>query len=167
MANETRVAARGVLLSPEDRILLVEMDLPWLGRIWMVPGGGQEAGESLEQTAARELAEETGLHGATIGPRLYWRTVTIEGESHTHDLLEHYFLVHTEEFTPSDLDLTAEETGWVKGHRWWGADEIRRSDALFAPPQIGELLAELVAKGPRPARRIGTAAHYAQKAEQR
>ena len=36
---------------------------------WTMPGGGMEWGESPEQTAHRELAEETGL-AASLGPVL-------------------------------------------------------------------------------------------------
>src|SRR5712691_1662446 len=39
------------------------------GARWQLPKGKREPGESLEQTAAREVAEETGLVGE-IGPRL-------------------------------------------------------------------------------------------------
>jgi len=64
---EAPVVAVGVLLLDGDRVLLVQRARPpQVGR-WTVPGGGVELGETLEEAALRELAEETGL-GCTLGP---------------------------------------------------------------------------------------------------
>ena len=90
-------------------------------------------------------------------------TLTIDTGSQTHELLEHYFLVPTDEFTPTALELTEEEEGWLCGHRWWSADEIRASRERFAPPEIADLLANLVTHGPQPLRRIGSAEHQAER----
>lgn len=47
---------------------------------WTVPGGGQEPGESLEETAHRELREETGIEATITGIRKLRRNVAVPNE---------------------------------------------------------------------------------------
>lgn len=61
------LVAVGVLLLDGDRVLLVQRAKPPAVGRWTVPGGKVELGETLEEAALRELAEETGM-SATLGP---------------------------------------------------------------------------------------------------
>ena len=54
----------GVCLVDGDHILLAE-HVKRGHRHWLLPGGGVEPGESMEETAAREMLEETGFTVAT------------------------------------------------------------------------------------------------------
>src|SRR5437762_2287399 len=51
-------AAAALLRDEQQRLLLVK---PHYRSVWLLPGGLMEAGESPQQTAAREVQEEIGL----------------------------------------------------------------------------------------------------------
>lgn len=55
------VTGVSVMLFDGDRVLIVERAKPPYQGFWSLPGGAQQWGETLEQAARRELAEETGL----------------------------------------------------------------------------------------------------------
>jgi ADP-ribose pyrophosphatase YjhB (NUDIX family) len=55
----------GIVVLRPGQVLLVKRGNPPLAGAWSLPGGAQELGETAEQAARRELAEETAL---TLGP---------------------------------------------------------------------------------------------------
>lgn len=56
----------GVVVRRGGRLLLGRREKPDEPRSWSLPGGALESGESVEQAARRELAEETGLHADDV-----------------------------------------------------------------------------------------------------
>lgn len=70
-----RRVARGLLITPDGRILLLKAREPSTGReFWFPPGGGIEPGETDLQALKRELFEETGLANPDVGPAVWTRT---------------------------------------------------------------------------------------------
>ncbi|HWH70465.1 MAG TPA: NUDIX hydrolase, partial [Candidatus Sulfotelmatobacter sp.] len=57
----------GVLIDPNGKVLLREPEGHHRGHIWTFAKGRPEPGEAPEETALREVLEETGVRGRILG----------------------------------------------------------------------------------------------------
>ena len=113
--------------------------------LWSLPKGHIELGETAEQTAIREVAEETGIEGtvlAALGSIDYW--FVTEGRR-VHKTVHHYLMrFHGGEL--SDEDVEVSEVAWVPlkelPSRLAYADERRLAEVA------GELIDKLHTDGP-------------------
>jgi 8-oxo-dGTP diphosphatase len=64
---ERPIVGVGAVIVEADRVVLIRRRFEPLAGQWSLPGGTLELGETLEQGAAREMVEETGLV-VHIGP---------------------------------------------------------------------------------------------------
>lgn len=109
-----------------DRILLVEHKL--FGRdFYTLPGGGIEEGETPEQAAVRELAEECNVTGSIIRP------LTIEYKPDNESRVYTFLVEIPEEVEPAkgiDPELPTDEQSIV-GVGWRRLDEIPERDRAY------------------------------------
>ncbi len=140
-----RLSARLLILNDTGRLLLfrfVHKTGPLAGQdFWATPGGGVEDGESLDQAAVRELAEETGLRRENVGPEVARREFTLQlpdGEYVAAD--ERFFLVRVADDSLSRANWTAFEREVMVEHRWWSPDELLRTEATIWPENLLEML---------------------------
>jgi 8-oxo-dGTP pyrophosphatase MutT (NUDIX family) len=80
--------------------------------LWSLPKGHLEAGETLEQAAIREVAEETGITGViigTLGTIDFW--FVVDGRR-VHKTVHHY-LMRAVGGVLSDADVEVTEVAWV------------------------------------------------------
>jgi 8-oxo-dGTP pyrophosphatase MutT (NUDIX family) len=113
--------------------------------LWSLPKGHIELGETAEQTAIREVAEETGIHGsvlAALGSIDYW---FVTDGRRVHKTVHHY-LMRFSGGELSDNDLEVAEVAWVPirelPSRLAYADERRLAEVA------DELIGRLQTDGP-------------------
>jgi 8-oxo-dGTP pyrophosphatase MutT (NUDIX family) len=142
-----RVGARVLLLNNDDQVLLIHARDPdnpghhW----WELPGGGQDPGEKLEDTARREIAEETGLVLDEIGRKLWTRESRFTYRGREHHRLDHVYLARTETTAPrTALRHTANERAGLIERRWWSATALSQSADKLLPAELPDLLQTLL-----------------------
>lgn len=145
-----RPAVRGLVIDPEQRVLLIRLCFS-TGTWWVLPGGGIFPGENELDALHRELAEEVGLVGASVGPLIWKRThvfslVDTDGKDWDGQA-ESVYLVESDWFEPQPLmspdELVAENIDEI---RWWTRSEIDTYTGSdnFAPPELSMHLSKLL-----------------------
>jgi 8-oxo-dGTP pyrophosphatase MutT (NUDIX family) len=105
-------AARTAVIARRNRAGRVE---------WCLPKGHVENGETLEQTAAREVAEETGIVGrvlAPLGSIDYWFTTA---GARVHKVVHHYLL----EATGGELSIEGDPDAEAIDVAWFPLDDVQ------------------------------------------
>ncbi len=88
--------------------------------LWDLPKGHQEPGEPIEETALREVEEETGLKGLLLGE-------FIRMTDHTYLREGQWYLKHTWWFRmtcPENQNLVPQTEEDISEVRWVGKDEL-------------------------------------------
>ncbi len=148
-APTPRHAARIVVTDERDRLLLIQFQDPQTGhRWWSAPGGALEPGESYEEAAVRELAEETGLTSAILGPCVWRRQHLGRFNGNSFHAVERAYLVRVPEFEPDSDGWTPLEQQVHVGMRWWTLEELDASTEELSPRRLPELIRQLLANGP-------------------
>jgi 8-oxo-dGTP pyrophosphatase MutT (NUDIX family) len=146
--TDVRLAARAVVLDPDNRILLVH----WVNQdhdvdVWLTPGGGVDEGEDRDDALRRELREEAGLDHFVAGPVIWTRSHAFPWYGRTIEQRETFVLVRTSRFEPRPDPAALAEEG-VREVRWWTVDEIEASGETFAPRRLAAVLRDLIRNGP-------------------
>ena len=116
LRTERAVSAGGVVYRLSDRgpeVVLCGRDI---GAIWGLPKGTPEPGESIQETALREVREETGLPVTLedpIGDITYWFARPDEGVRFHKTV--HYFLMRADGFDTSGHDHEYDRVEWHAG----------------------------------------------------
>lgn len=109
-------SAGGLIFDDEGRVAIIARHSRSGHLEWCLPKGHIEKGETPQETAVREVHEETGILGEVVDSIAtidYWFTGTTQ---RVHKLVHHYVLKRTggELTVEGDPDHEAEDAIWVK-----------------------------------------------------
>ncbi len=102
-------AGGGLVRNKEGKYLLI-----YRHKLWDLPKGKQEPGETIEDCALREVEEETGLHNLRLGERI---CIT----HHTYQVFGEKVLKHTywyRMYDDAEENLLPQEEEDITGARW-------------------------------------------------
>jgi 8-oxo-dGTP pyrophosphatase MutT (NUDIX family) len=129
--DKERTSVRVILVDGNGSILLIDTHdpvMPEVGHWWELPGGGMEPGETVTQTAIREIAEETGLvlTPAMVEPTIWTRSVTYVRRLVRTLQHEHVVVARLEALTPavSSDGRVPGERDELGAARWWTVSDI-------------------------------------------
>lgn len=144
-----RPGARVLLLDAEDRLLLFrtapDPRKPDKDIIWMTPGGASDPGEAPEQTARRELVEETGF-SPDLGPCVWERRWTWYYGAHEtwFDTLEYFYPTRVGGSAPELHPHVDDEMVSLLEYQWLSLGEIEACKEMVSPLRLAELLPPII-----------------------
>jgi 8-oxo-dGTP pyrophosphatase MutT (NUDIX family) len=137
------VSAGGVVLAelrPDAPVALVAHRSVRGSLQWTLPKGAQEAGETVEQTALREVREETGLEVELVGPLDiidYWFVWAPE-RTRYHKFVHHYLM----RAVGGDF---AEHDSEMEDAAWFEPAQARRRMAFANERKLLDLIPDVLA----------------------
>lgn len=123
MEQRVKVGVGFILINPKRQFLLGQRKSAYGNGTWGFAGGKMEFGESFEQTAVRECAEECGIKVAESA-------VKILGVTNDYDGKDHYVTIFTCAYV-CDEKPTLTEPDKFEQWDWFDIDNL--PDNLFLP----------------------------------
>lgn len=112
---KTQVSSGGVIFRKNNNMVEIALVSVKDGKVWCLPKGIVDKGESPEKTAVREVSEETGLRGRIIeklGEIKYWYYIK-EGNIKCRKTV-HFFLMEYEGGDVADHDWEVDSASWFQ-----------------------------------------------------
>jgi 8-oxo-dGTP pyrophosphatase MutT (NUDIX family) len=151
-----RNSVKVLLLNDKDKLLLISADDPktttvngeYHGKFWFPIGGEMKKGESIEETAFREIHEETGIEKEDIelGPIVWYGEFDLVlGGVKTH-LKQTFIIARTKKrkVTPTKLDIWERKV--IKEIKWFSMEEIEKSNEIIYPVLLKKYLPDIIFK---------------------
>ena len=142
-----RPSARVVVIDDADRVLLFAGTNDEDHRFWYPPGGAIELGESPEETARRELREETGLAVVNLQGEVGRRDVVVSWGGVRYDCRERWFVARVPISEVDTSGMADDEQLMISEYRWWSVDELAQTSDRLVPAILATLVRDLLEDG--------------------
>ena len=122
-----RTSAGGIVcrFSPQDGLVLFAIVREKQRASYVLPKGGVEIGETLEEAARREIGEEAGIHQLKLIRKLGTLERLTFGKTTWSTTHIYLFVTDQVEFQPTDIEHTYTP-------EWWPLDNLK---GMFWPEQ--------------------------------
>ena len=142
--TQSQVSAGGVVYRKDGDAVQVVLISVGVSRRWHLPKGLVDAGESEEETALREVSEETGLTGRVVCPIdsvEYWYYGDDGGRKVRIHKVVHFYLIAFGAGSTDDHDHEVHEA------RWFPIDEARELLAFKNEKNVMDKAKDILAEG--------------------
>jgi ADP-ribose pyrophosphatase YjhB (NUDIX family) len=137
--RKKRRASRLILIDSDGRILLFRHLRKNGETFWAPPGGGLNEGETFEQAAQREAAEEMGINALTL--ILLWERITEFVYIDTPVLQQERFFLVEGDFAPLLRDVQeVHRQESILEARWWKLCDLKSAPEPVFPEELGDQL---------------------------
>ena len=152
---QTRHSVRIILINDADEVLLMRGDDPNItdlngkprGPFWFLIGGGAEPAESVQETALREIFEETGIpkEAITLGPVVWYNALKFNFHGVPTHLQQKFLVARTTEISISFAHFTEQEKRVIQEVAWFSLEKMKKWPEVIFPTTLLEHLPDIIA----------------------